>query len=74
VATVAFQTIASEKGDQLRKARDAAKGVETEPANPLDNKKRKYPPRVINTCHAWASDGEVVRRVAPDFYTGPREA
>src|SRR6185369_6869382 len=64
VATVAFQTIASEKGDQLRKGRDAAKNVETEPANPLDNKKRKYPPRVINTCHAWAADGDVVKRVA----------
>jgi len=26
---------------------------------------------VIDTCHAWASDGPVVRRWAPDFYTGP---
>ncbi len=74
VATVAFQTIASEKGDALRKIRDAGKpDADNEPANPLAQK-RKYPPRVINTCHAWASDGEVIKRVAPEFYTGPRSS
>ena len=28
-------------------------------------------PPVIDTCHAWAADGEVVKRWAPQFYTGP---
>jgi len=27
-------------------------------------------PRLIDTCHAFASDGEVVRRYWPEFYTG----
>ena len=28
-------------------------------------------PYVIDTCHAWAADGPVVKRWAPDFYSGP---
>lgn len=28
-------------------------------------------PPIIDTCHALASDGAVVRREWPDFYTGP---
>lgn len=72
VATVAFQTIASGKADQLRRERDAARGLATEPADPLDKTRRKHPPRVMNTCHAWSSDGEQIKSVAPDFYTGPR--
>jgi len=28
-------------------------------------------PGFIDSCHAFASDGEVVRRSWPDFYTGP---
>jgi Protein of unknown function (DUF2889) len=29
-------------------------------------------PPLIDTCHAFASDGEVVRKQWPDFYTGPK--
>jgi hypothetical protein len=25
----------------------------------------------MDTCHAWAADGDAVRRNAPLFYTGP---
>jgi hypothetical protein len=28
-------------------------------------------PSVMNTCHAWAEDGPVIRRWAPLSYTGP---
>ena len=28
-------------------------------------------PGFIDSCHAFASDGEVVRKSWPDFYTGP---
>src|SRR5262249_43539013 len=28
-------------------------------------------PRLIDTCHAYASDGEIVKRLWPSFYTGP---
>ena len=27
-------------------------------------------PALIDTCHAYASDGEIVKKVWPDFYTG----
>ena len=29
-------------------------------------------PRMLDTCHALASDGPVVRELWPDHYTGPR--
>jgi hypothetical protein len=72
VATVAFQTIISQKGDEIRRLRDAPKGIVSEPTIPPPGTKRKLPPSVINTCHAWAADGENVKELAPDFYTGPR--
>jgi len=31
---------------------------------------RERPPGLINTCFSWRSDGPVVQRVYPDFYTG----
>jgi len=72
VATVAFQTVISQKADEIRRERDAAKGIVSEPTIPPPGTKRKLPPSVINTCHAWASDGENVKQLAPDFYTGSR--
>jgi hypothetical protein len=32
------------------------------------------PPRLLNTCHAYASDGPVIQRSHPNFYTGPKQA
>ena len=29
------------------------------------------PPRLLNTCHAYASDGPVIQRSDPAYYTGP---
>jgi hypothetical protein len=26
---------------------------------------------MIDNCHAWAADGDVVKRWVPQFYTGP---
>jgi hypothetical protein len=37
-----------------------------------DGSARKRPP-LIDSCHAFASDGEIVRRTWPDFYTGDKE-
>lgn len=31
----------------------------------------KQRPVVLNTCHAWSTDSEVVKENAPDYYTGP---
>lgn len=67
VATTAFQTIDSDRAQELHAAWEAEHGGAA-PARP--GGARKGPPTVLNTCHAWAADGEVVARWAPDYYTG----
>lgn len=66
VATTAYQTmsgiLAREKKERLRQMRE--QGVEPPPERP----------RLLNTCHAFASDSPVVRRYWPDHYTGPDAA
>lgn len=63
VATTAFQTIYPILA-QERAARTDGSGV----PNP------HHPPPLLNTCHAFASDGEIVRRHLPAFYTGSEAA
>lgn len=58
VATTAFQTIAP----ILARERAVAGGQAGSAP----------PPPLLNTCHAFASDSEVVRRLWPDHYTGDR--
>jgi Protein of unknown function (DUF2889) len=73
VATTAFQTVSSGKArelDRAHRARTEGGAAERVPA-PTAKPKRKPKPYVIDTCHAWAADGPMVRRWAPDFYTGP---
>lgn len=72
VATTAFQTVSSRKASELNRAHRARMGTlpaKTDAATASAKPRRK--PYVIDTCHAWAADGAVVRRWAPDFYTGP---
>jgi hypothetical protein len=61
LATTAYQTVfpyrAKEYEEQLAREN-----------RPPDRPTRK--PKLIDSCHAFASDGEVVRRYWPDFYTG----
>jgi len=43
---------------------------------PVLNRKAKENPRpgrpaLIDTCHAFKSDGEIVKKAWPDYYTGP---
>ncbi|HUA54504.1 MAG TPA: DUF2889 domain-containing protein [Candidatus Sulfotelmatobacter sp.] len=59
VATVAFQTLRSERARALMPKRPDASG---------DAPRRR--PAVIDTCHAMRADGEVVREFWPAFYTG----
>ncbi len=61
IATTAFQTIYPYRH---RLTRDPNAPSATKPA------KRDEQPRLIGTCHALKSDGEVVRRLWPEFYTG----
>ena len=70
VATTAFQTVSSGKARELNRAHRAKTGTLPKPD---DDAKSKTPrrPYVIDTCHAWSSSGEVVKRWAPYFYTGP---
>lgn len=55
LATVSFQTL---MGNMRKSAQEQAKS---------NNAK---PPVVLNTCHAWADDSEVVRMHLPQFYKG----
>ena len=60
VATTAYQTIFPYR--ERQRLRDPKANA------PAAKSRRK--PRLIDSCHAFASDGEVVKRYWPDFYTG----
>jgi hypothetical protein len=62
VATTAYQTVFPYRA---RQQQEQPAGGQQRPA---DKPQRK--PRLIDTCHAFASDGEVVKRYWPEFYTG----
>jgi len=68
VATTAFQTISSGKARELERAHRAKSDPSPQEDAPS---KPRCKPYVIDTCHAWAADGPVVKRWAPDFYSGP---
>ncbi len=63
MATVAFQTL---YGWQERRKRQAGLGVEDGPPNRETTDGRK--PGFIDSCHALASDGEIVRTHFPQHY------
>jgi hypothetical protein len=63
VATTAYQTVFPWRARQYEE-RLAAEGKL--PERPTRR------PKLIDSCHAFASDGEVVQRYWPDFYTGTR--
>jgi hypothetical protein len=61
IATTAFQTVFPYREKQRLEGKISK--------SPLSDKPGRKP-RLIDTCHAFASDGEVVKRYWPDFYTG----
>lgn len=61
IATTAFQTIYPYRH---RLTRETNAKPSPKPAKAVE------PPRLIGTCHALRSDGEVVKRLWPEFYTG----
>jgi hypothetical protein len=78
VATVAFQTTVAKRAQALRKQqKEAAEPAEVagdpaqSPAQPAAPKRR---PIVIDTCHAWKSDGPLVQRYLPEFFSGSKPA
>ena len=58
VATTAFQTIFPLKSREKPEGAADTSG----------------PPRLLNTCHAFRSDGPKVREIWPDHYDGPEPA
>ncbi len=62
IATTAFQTFSAARTKKRQKAEE--KSGEAKPRRP----------RLLGTCHAFASDSEVVKRIWPDFYTGTEKA
>jgi hypothetical protein len=54
IATTALQTMAGQRRND----------------RPRDPDKPSRPPPLLDTCHAFARDGEVVRTRFPEFYTG----
>jgi hypothetical protein len=78
VATTAFQTMSSGKARELNRGHLARNSMQGDnPSGPAAADAPAMPrrrPYVIDTCHAWAADGAVVKRWAPDFYTGPDAA
>ena len=60
IATTAYQTIYPYRRRLAQMSDDAP---------PRPPKER---PRLIDTCHAFRSDGEIVERLWPDYYTGAR--
>lgn len=64
VATVAFQTIQADKSKELHAAWRQTAGI-AEPARETGPRRK---PHVLDTCHAWASDSDVVQRWLPEFY------
>jgi hypothetical protein len=70
VATTAFQTVSSRKARDLNREHRAKSGTLPKP-DPARASKPPRKPYVVDACYAWAADGEVVKRWAPHFYTGP---
>ena len=59
VATTGYQTLVRKRmRDRERKEAEGKAGP------------RRAPPMLLNTCHAWSTEGEVVKKIFPDQYTG----
>ena len=61
VATTAFQTLYSER-ERRRRATEAP------PSKPAGGERKR--PRLLESCHAFRTDGPVVKETWPDYYTG----
>ena len=61
VATTAYQTVFPYRAQHAQRQREATE-------QPAGKARRK--PRLIDSCYAFASDCEVVKRYWPEFYSG----
>lgn len=60
IGTTAFQTLSPIRARRAQERAAAGQAVAARP------------PALLNTCHAYASDGPVVGKRWPQFYTGPK--
>jgi hypothetical protein len=63
IGTIAFQTVKSARAQAL------IRGAEPHAPDAKDSAAPRRRPVMIDSCHAMRSDGEVVQRLWPDFYT-----
>jgi hypothetical protein len=67
VATTAFQTVYADRARALRKEQKGTAAEAPKPADPAAAKRRPY---VLDTCHAWDSRGDLVKKHMPEHYVG----
>lgn len=82
MATTAFQTIypilVKERAERTarEKAANAAAPATSSPtaADGTETPPARKPPTLLNSCHAYASNGPLVKKLWPEFYTGEPDA
>ncbi len=70
MATVAFQTISPSRVKREMAKEGAVAGPGSDGVDARITEKMGGAPKLLNTCLAYAADGEVVRRRWPEHYTG----
>lgn len=71
LGTVAFQTIHGWKERERRQRKASESGAAAVAASRQGETAAAKRPGIIDSCHALAADGEVVRRHYPQFYEAP---
>ncbi len=70
MATTAFQTINPAKVRQEMRVEGASDALGSDQTDARITEKMGGPPKVLNTCLAYANDGPLVKRRWPGLYTG----
>jgi hypothetical protein len=70
MATTAFQSINPSKVRQEMREEGAAETPGSDNVDTRITEKMGGPPKVLNTCLAYAEDGPLVKRRWPDQYRG----
>jgi DUF2889 family protein len=74
MATTAFQTINPAKVRQEMRAEGADAAFGTDKVDERITEKMGGPPKILNTCLAYADTGPIVKRRWPELYKGLRAA
>ena len=74
MATTAFQTINPAKVRQEMRAEGTEEAPGSDRVDARITEKMGGPPKILNTCLAYADTGPLVRRRWPQLYKGPADA